>query len=351
MNRVYTIQYLRAIAALAVVIVHASKRVEDSLADSVNAFLVIGHGGVDLFFVISGFIMWSITKQRPTDPGNFWIKRLVRIVPTYWIAVLAWTAFMLLAGYNWLKITPEHVLLSLGFVPHYSPTFPEDIWPVLIPGWTLNYEMFFYLVFGLTLFAPAKSRLLLLCGSMLALVAFGFVLDPQQAWAVTYTSPLLLEFMGGVLVAELWMRAPGGVLRNAIVLGVGLFLFIFIGPSVDAEDYASRTLYFGAPAILIASGFVGLGTRVPHLPLLEKLGDASYAIYLFHLFLIVPMAEVWIRLPQIHGTLGAVGFIVTALVLASGAGLYFFKHLEQPLQRFFTGLFVTNSRRPGLADR
>ncbi|GAA6210039.1 acyltransferase [Cognatishimia sp. WU-CL00825] len=356
MNRVYTIQYLRALAALAVVALHAGKRVQEALPDMVTTGLSLGHAGVDLFFVISGFIMWSISHNKPSDPIGFLLRRLIRIAPPYWVAILVWVAVVSVLNYNWITVTTPHVLGSLAFFPHYSPTFETRIWPVLVPGWTLTYEMFFYLVFAAALLVATKQRLGLLVALFLGLVGAGFWLDPNQAWAVTYTSPLLLEFLGGCLIAELWKRRPGSVARNLLLLLAGFGLLITFGTHVDDADLAHRALVFGGPAVLITLGAVGLGRRVPHLPWLERLGDASYAIYLFHLFLLVPMGEAWTRLPGLHSTPAAFGFIVLTLVLVCFMGLAIYKYGEHPLQKTLNKLFlpkppVAKPQEQSLANR
>jgi len=107
---------------------------------------------------------------------------------------------------RWVELTPEHILASLFFVPHYNPSYPGKIFPVLVPGWTLNYEMFFYLVFAICLFLPARLRLAGLVGTLGALVAAGWIAAVSSPVAVTYTNPLLLEFLAGVLIGYCWRR-------------------------------------------------------------------------------------------------------------------------------------------------
>lgn len=334
MDKVFTIQYLRALAALAVVGIHASNRVEAALPVPVHQALSLGHAGVDLFFVISGFIMWGIGRSRAGEPGDFLLRRFVRVAPPYWIATLAWVGLVLLIGYDWIKLDAGHVLKSLAFLPHESPTFPGRVWPVLIPGWTLTYEMFFYLIFAATLLLAAPLRLGALVAVFAGLVALGAALAPQSAWATTFTSPLLLEFLGGALVAELWARRPGGALRNGAVLLAGLVLLAMLGPGVSAEDPWQRSLGFGVPAVLIVSGAAGLGPFLARRPLAERLGDASYAIYLFHTFVVVAMGQAWLMLPALHGALSALLFVALALVLASGLGVVLHLAVERPLQRW-----------------
>lgn len=351
MSRVYTIQYLRALAALAVVTLHASKRVHDSLPEAMTSVFSLGHAGVDLFFVISGFIMWSISRGKAQDPVGFLLRRAIRVVPPYWIAILVWVAITSILNYDWITVTPSHVLQSMAFIPHFSPTFSERIWPVLVPGWTLNYEMFFYLIFAGVLLVRPQQRMMTLCVLLCGFVAVGAFLMPSQAWAITYSSPLLLEFLGGCLVAELWKQWPGSVGRNIVLLVLGCALFAYFGPGVDDTDLLQRAVFFGGPALLITAGAVGLSAHIPHIPWLERLGDASYAIYLFHLFLLVPLGEIWIRIPQLHTPFTALGFILCSLILICLMGLSLYRYVEQPLQKLLTTLFLTRRRDPSLANR
>ncbi|MGB3407801.1 MAG: acyltransferase [Jannaschia sp.] len=350
--RIRSIQYLRAIAALAVVALHASERVDAYLPAALDGGLHLGHAGVDLFFVISGFIMWSIGREAPSDPLRFLARRAIRVVPPYWIATSAWVAVMLLVGAQWIAITPAHVGQSLLFVPHWSPTFPDRFWPVLVPGWTLIFEMFFYGMFALSLLAAGMRRLGVLTALLLALVLAGVVIRPNTAVAAAYTSPLLLEFLSGCFVAEVLRRWPGGAVRGAGFVVVGLLVLAVLGSGAATDQTSwSRPMILGLACVLIVAGTVGLEDRLPDLPLLERLGDASYAIYLFHLFLLVPLAQVWQMLPQVHGPLGAIVFVVVAMGLASVMGILLFDRMERPLQRRLNGLAFGRTRRPPLVER
>src|SRR5689334_16532037 len=145
-----SIQWLRGIAALMVVAFHTN-----TLALHPSArmdFLAIGETGVDLFFVISGFIM-TITTVDKRAPGEFLRRRIIRVVPLYWMITLSYAALAVMAPTLFRSASPDflHTLGSLAFVPQFHPLFPSAIWPVVIPGWSLNYEMFFYGIFALAL--------------------------------------------------------------------------------------------------------------------------------------------------------------------------------------------------------
>ncbi|WP_335949652.1 acyltransferase [Salipiger bermudensis] len=351
MNKIYGIQYLRAFAALSVVALHAGKRVEADLPEPLYHVLLLGHGGVDLFFVISGFIMWSISQKKETEPGGFLVRRLIRVAPPYWIATICFVLVSLVLGSAWVELSTPHILKSLAFVPHFNATQPARIWPVLVPGWTLNYEMFFYILFAATLLVGKSARFFVLTGLLFALVALGYATKPADAITITYTSPLLLEFLGGVVVARIWQSAPGGVLRNGLLIVIAAVAFLVLGPQVDPTDYWSRTIGFGGPGILLVSGVAGLAGRVPQLPVLERLGDASYAIYLFHLFVVVPMQVVWVAMPDLHGPGTAMAFVVVVLGLSALLGNVLYLYMERPLQIGLSNLLLNRNRRQQVASR
>src|SRR6476620_6933057 len=153
--------------------------------------------GVDLFFVISGFIMWATTETRRRGPMQFWLARIVRIVPLYWIFTTLYIAAALITPESFYVVHLEavHIIKSYLFVPATHPNLGL-IAPVYTLGWTLNYEMFFYLLFGCCLFFPwPRMRLALLAIAFLLLVAAGLIFQPGGAVARTYTDVIMLEFL------------------------------------------------------------------------------------------------------------------------------------------------------------
>ena len=143
-DHLLSIQYLRAVAALMVVFHHIINA-KPWLFNPLENYPSLATG-VDIFFVISGFIMYVAARNEA--PLEFLKKRIIRIVPLYWVATLAFV--IVKTKLHIFSLTPEdwlHIAKSLAFIPHHDPTNPGKIWPYLIQGWTLNYEMFFYLIF------------------------------------------------------------------------------------------------------------------------------------------------------------------------------------------------------------
>ena len=203
---IWPIQYLRGIAALMVVWHHARGQVPEIAQLFPNAF---GASGVDLFFVISGFIMAVTASQSTQGPWHFWRRRLIRVVPLYWALTLLMVGAWLIRPALFKTLSPSWSTLaqSLLFIPHFSASFPDKVWPLLVPGWSLNYEMFFYGIFGLTLALPQRLRVPAMSLFLLAMVSAGYLLEPLVSAAQSvYFSPLLLEFLLGVWIGSLWLQ-------------------------------------------------------------------------------------------------------------------------------------------------
>ena len=322
---IYGIQYQRALAALGVVIFHAAERTGHHFA--------IGAAGVDVFFVISGFIMWVISERRPVSPLAFLRDRIQRIAPIYWLA----TAVMVVGGlaglFPNLVLGNAHVLASLLFVPMRSPSSGE-IWPVLVQGWTLNYEMFFYAVFAVALLLPRARRLLAIAGCFSALVAIGFAVDSDSALFVTYTRPIILEFVAGMIVAEFWLRhrIPGALSSLALV---AIALSGFVALAVLRLPFDEFIL--GPLAVMLVLGTLGLEAqgwfRPRRLPML--LGDASYSIYLWHTFAI----SVVVKACGMMG-IGPLTSALLAAVAGTALGVFAYLLIEKPLtKRLRSGFF------------
>src|SRR5258708_26611358 len=189
------VQYLRGIAAMLVVLHHL-------YFDNTQ----LGPFGVKIFFVISGFVMWFTTAGVNVSPLSFWRRRLVRIVPLYWF-FLSLLVGIGLSPPHYLKsteITPGTVVKSFLFIPHFHAV-QKVIAPILIPGWSLNYEMFFYFIFGIALLIESLAFRAITIGVVLwSLVLLGLSLSPEGAAAATYTSPNLLLFFDGIILAIIY---------------------------------------------------------------------------------------------------------------------------------------------------
>lgn len=259
-GRLLSIHYLRGVAALMVVAVHCFTTGLVAVPDPAR-FAWLKHG-VELFFLISGFVMVASTQGRDMSPAEFLRRRAVRIVPLYWIMT---AGFAVMAG----GVDVRWLLASLFFVP--LPNGQGGVLdPVLQLGWTLNFEMFFYALFALSLLLPRATRLPAVTGALLALAIAGAIMPLPQplAW---YASKELLLFAAGMAAANFSWRLPPW----AIFAG---FSGLVLGWTVT--DIALLSVYIPALLVLLGSRSLDPRMRPARFPVL--LGDASYALYLSH---------------------------------------------------------------------
>ena len=281
---ILVIQYLRAVAALMVVLFHV-------LGGSEGAFYV-GQAGVDVFFVISGFIMWTVTSHREQQPGRFLYRRLLRIIPLYWSITLLVFARRYVIG----TATLPDLAYSLLFIPHRMSDGTFD--PIVLPGWTLNYEMFFYAVFALALWISVARRLTIITLLLTALVMLGLVLQGlSAAWAAVYLNSLLLEFLAGAWIgyatARFKLDQPViGMVMVGYCLGILAFEQV---TQIHLIDW--RVLVFGLPSVGLLIGLLALERFTPEIRPLKLLGDSSYAIYLVHAPIISLLLRISMPLP------------------------------------------------------
>lgn len=280
--QIVVIQYLRGVAAALVVAYHTTMM---GAVAPLFAFH-IGKFGVDIFFVVSGFVMWSTTADQPRRPVAFWKARIARIVPLYWIATTVFLLGVMLApgvAINARVLDWDHIVKSYLFIPAVDPGV-GGIAPIYSIGWTLQFEMFFYAVFGLCLLIGSKRlRAAALFLGFAGLVAAGLLYRPSDPLLATYTSPLLLEFVAGVGIAMLRGRLmrvgrwPGAAM---IACGIGWIAASF-GLSGLAEIVAT-----GVGCSLLVAGSLAFETAARARPIgfFKLVGDASYSMYLMHPF-------------------------------------------------------------------
>lgn len=316
-----SIQSLRALAAVSVAIYHAFQWRDGGFE--------AGRAGVDVFFVISGFIMWTITAGRPARPGAFLWRRFTRVAPTYWLITLglagmalAWPMFLPQVSAGW-----RHVLLSMAFIPHLDRLGVP--FPVLPPGWTLNYEAVFYLLFTLGLFLREQARIVLVTLALFGVGILGMLIPPTYQMGANF---MMAEFAGGLWLGKL---AHDGVLpgrlAGGLLLGAALAIFA-VTNQTDFGDSLLRPLLWGVPAVVLVCGAVTLETagHWPRWRWLKAVGDASYSIYLCH----VPATAL---VAHAMGAAPLALFIPAAIAASVGAGMLCRAFVERPLLALLRG--------------
>ncbi len=328
-----SIQTLRALAAWLVVGHHYCSTFSVAKPNWVQAaFINHGAKGVDIFFVISGLVMGLSASAPDITPRVFAAKRLARIVPAYWfytvlIALMITQAPTIMVGWSY---SHELLVRSLFFL---QPGIGR--YPILTVGWTLNFEMVFYVIVAAALFARGPRRWLwITCG----VVVLQLLLVPLGLVHPGYSDSLLYEFLMGIVAAHLW-RA--GALRGPSWLFAGLAILAIVCLALPhADSHAPvRGLEWGAPAFLLVCAFLGLEPYFKRATLFVHLGDHSYSVYLIHTT-ILSVASYIHRAHRGHIVLiSACSFAAIALL---GAASYRF--LERPAARLMLRLLLP--RRP-----
>jgi exopolysaccharide production protein ExoZ len=323
------IQGLRALAALMVVFVHLGVLL------ATLGLPLFGASGVDLFFVISGFVMVHTTKPRPPPAWDFARNRVARIVPIYWLMTLSVFVVALLAPQllGATRADGAQLLKSLLFIPFKKVNGLVE--PVLFVGWTLNYEMFFYALFSIGLLF---QRYLLGLGAVVAvligLCVAGAVFQPTGVLAAFYTNPIILEFGFGMLVALAVERAPATVPLPARMCALVALLaapLVFFGPLAWPD--APRVLACGVPSAVVVAAAVLLerwGLRLTS-PAVLAVGDASYILYLSHPYVTQSVQKLALHLNP-TGAL-SVALIVVSFALVIAVAIVLHLTVEKPLSR------------------
>jgi peptidoglycan/LPS O-acetylase OafA/YrhL len=348
LNHFTGIQTLRIVAAMLVVAMHTSQTFLLRIAGTTGADYWSGGGaGVDLFFVISGFVMTlstaSIRHDRQARVHGAWVfmqRRFVRIAPIYWFYLLLKVALVLALPALALRtsIDPAHVAASFLFIPMMSPWGAMQ--PVLPVGWTLNFEMLFYAVFAAVI-ALGLPRV------WFSLLALGIIfvagrVFPDVAALSFYSQSLLFEFVLGMAVARVVMARPKApAMASLALVAAGAVLMFLIDWGPDADRFST----WGIGAGLMVLGVVWLEPWIGASRLARKLsflGDASYSIYLSHTF-VVPAAVVLLKMAGIHD---AARVMLAVCLVVMLVGCYAYMWLERPLTGWFKRAVLDAQARP-----
>lgn len=343
------VQILRFLAALLVVIGHLgveAAAVGEKRGQAFALFAPLDWGlGVDVFFVISGFIMFYLSHdkfEQKGAAGEFMRRRLVRIVPLYWICTTALLALAIAVPNQVAGGRPSLIetVASYLFIPW--PRYDGQVFPILSLGWTLNYEMLFYVCFALALCVPRRIGLAALVALFWAF-AIGAAFAPRDAWLIQFLGyPMVVEFPLGIGLAALYLRGirlPTLVGIVAALLGIVIAVILY---QQSAYLYTWRLVTGGVPAILLVGAVVLCAPprQSTVTSALAFLGDASYSIYLTHPFAIKAVGLVWARTD-----LGIAAMIPVAVVLAVVLGALTHVVVERPLLRLLGSVRWTSGTR------
>jgi len=343
MAKLQTLQIMRGIAASMVVVAHAIVRHAEWREYPEGALLAAQYSGtlgVAVFFVISGYIMIHTaggTFGHKGAAATFLRRRIVRIVPLYWIATFLEIVLRMRVGGS---IDLHTLLASLFFIP--LAVLPGDYMrPVLGVGWTLNYEMFFYCIFAAMLFFSRRVGLFILFGTLVGSVAAGAAFKPLSDTSqpltlfAFWTDPIILLFAGGVAIGLFpqWLKRAATVTHPIAIVAVLLSAYVLGFVTLVGSYPIPLPWAVGTWAICIFSVVICVYAKSEddrgNSPAV-LLGDVSYALYLFHFFSIVAVEKIWWFL---FGHNGSILFVPAAYGASVAAAYVVHQVIEMNIAR------------------
>lgn len=360
-EKIQSIQILRAVAALLVVLVHSinvydhwmlkqpsGNHLPSILGErwAINEF---GASGVDLFFVISGFIMAVVIDPKSDAPSvkKFMVGRFKRIVPLFWVTTTLYTIYCIaiVEPFAWQQLVHNFTII---------PVFADYPAPVLVVGWSLSFELTFYAAVAISLLAPHAQRMGILTSLVMVMAFCGIYFATPSA----VFNSIFLEFALGLGVYILWRRYPQAeplIASLCVAFGVTLLAWTLMNGFPFSATYqnifanqsgAARTLFWALPWAWIVIGCLWLENHYhawfersqskPYRALLY-LGDASYSLYLVHFFVVITL----VKIPVPIGINMDV-MIVVAMAASVGLGIIWYEWIERPLIRSLTNRAVVS---------
>jgi len=334
----YGIQVLRGVGALLVVLRHTAKILED---DSPDAF-AHGQFGVDIFFIISGLVIFL--TGRTQKAGEFLTRRLIRIVPIYWLIL----GVNILGDIARQKDGPNmlsNALWSFAFIP--SLNMDNEVFPPATVGWSLNFEMYFYLICAGVILTLGAERLLRgTTAVILCAVVVGFATRSAVPWKeypiMVLLLPLTLEFLAGMWIAHFSLAGRKSPPIIAALLAIGAVIWVAVGPTATPYD-EWRVLSWGIPAlalvwaVLSTEKIIGYHKWKPAL----ALGDSSYALYLVHPIVLGVLAALFNKFHFVEQR-WLMFVIMVACSLIAGQLTHWL--IERPMMRVLSSIIKT--RKP-----
>lgn len=316
----------RGFAATAVVVYHVVRHFNQNQPLPIFKHIFqFGHAGVDLFFVLSGFIILFVHIDDIGNPKRIWRyieRRLTRILPAYWVAVMLTGGLAFAGGHS---ISMSDIAWAIAPVPNFSE-------PILSVAWTLQYELVFYVMFAVSILNRSVGAVLMLAWLLVILgCAIGSVTLPVPG---AFYGLFGIEFFAGMAVAYRLRR--GNLPMRNIVLVVGIVLFAGLAVSEDLgwfDGYGSiARLAYGMASTLAIAGAAEASreshVRVPFI--LRTLGSASYSLYLFQFVFIGIEWKIW-QFLKLGATLSPSVGCALFSVLTLGGGIGMSRLVEYPL--------------------
>jgi exopolysaccharide production protein ExoZ len=332
-KNINSLQALRAFAAILVMLYHTAKQYSRKDGSFLFGIFDLGYSGVDIFFVLSGFVIsLSVFSKlnQPKSAVSFFLVRLARIYPAYWL--LLFVPLSLLFFINADLLPNKTPFLSYAWVDSFFLLFGHS--QITQITWTLSFEIYFYLLFTLFIINKNFYKLLFLILPIAFINIFyklNWLGDVLNKYLL---SPLIIEFFLGSLAALLVLKRKEIInSKNGMIIAIsGVLLFSMSNVSNFKPELVRelRVLYFGLPAFLMVLGFAYSellgGLRVSN-NLIVKTGDASYALYLIHSPIVSFGNAYFMRLDEVASQIASISLCLI-IILTS---LYIHKFIEWPI--------------------
>lgn len=330
-SKIYSLQALRYIAAILVVGFHTEEAIQERLHEDLIEFFSFGSIGVDIFFIISGFIIALATSEpRQTSyveqSKDFFVRRLIRIMPIYWFYTILKILIVLLLPALVLRseLQGYHLFSSFAFLPSMAPW--GLIQPILPIGWTLNFEMLFYIIFAIAILLN-KNKIIL---TALAFVIV-FVLDlifPKNVFFSFYAQSFIFEFILGLIAFQIvckFQKIHFAFISLLFVIGIAL---------ISSKNNGINHIFtcgLGALSLVLCVVYIERFFTHPKVRRLsEALGDSSYSLYLSHSFTVPFSAVIFGQILGLNGYL----VLLLTLVIATISGIASYRIIEKPVITF-----------------
>jgi exopolysaccharide production protein ExoZ len=339
-SRLHSIQVLRAIAAGCVVLHHITYELRN-FTPHIPLWLESLHleFGVDIFFIISGFVMmWSFGENfgKQGATAEFFRRRIIRIVPPYWFFTAIVTSLVITRPdlFDKTAFSLDHFVMSLLFIPHYAPD--GSLRPIHMLGWTLDYEMFFYLIFGISLFLTKGRAIIFIIFALGVAVLLGNIcIGTGVAVAYFLSNSIIFEFVIGILLC-LWLY-PAGTLVKYRAVTVLCFALLGWALTVNGLFGEIRFISLGLPALAVAITIILAldGVEQGWVRWAALVGEASYAIYLSHPLIVEGLSRLFRDLDLAPGqpALYAGSYVIVTVFAIIGFGILYYIFIERPVYR------------------
>lgn len=322
-----SVQWLRALAVMMVIVFHVLLKAQ--ILGLTTLSFSQGAAGVDLFFIISGFIMIYITEKRKYSFTDFMKRRVIRIIPLYWLLSMV---VCIVYFYNPSVVNSHNgetdILSSFSLLPIQGKVMLLEV------GWTLRYEFFFYFIFAISIFLFRKNTVY--CLIIIVATSMVSLFNLNNFYVQYFTNPIILEFSFGIASYYLFRKITKKIGSALLITGV-MLLALF---GLTEYGLQNRVVFYGLPMLFVFLGMLSFEDSIKKSEELTSrffsyLGDASYSLYISHTLAIGAVAKV---LSLFNNGIAPYMFVPLAIILSLLTGIVCYECVEKPITKFVKNL-------------